>query len=351
MKNERRYYFSFIFLCVISFQISILAQTAAPTPETNSENVTLEAQKSEEELIHSGDLVDVDVIGSTEYDWRGTLTPEGFLSGINFTGNPIYALCQAEESIAAKIAVSYGKILREPRVVVKILDRSNRPVSVLYGAVKKNQRFQIKRPVWLNELIIVSGGFTDKVSGEIQILRPPNINCEKETSKPIESPDGSVEKTEKVSQTDKTDETQYINIKITDLLSGKKEANPQILSGDVITVLEAKPIYVIGGVGTPKQIPLRTKITLSRAIDSAGGLSKGADAKKITIFRKSGETKIIEADLDKIKANQAEDIVLQAFDIVEVTQTGREKRKFPPIINVSDLNGKTAGNLPLRIVD
>jgi protein involved in polysaccharide export with SLBB domain len=351
MKNDRQYYFSFIFLCVISIQLSILAQTATPTPEVNSVNVPLEDQKSERELIHSGDLIDVDVVGSTEYDWRGTLTPEGFLSGINFTGNPIYALCQTEESVALTIITSYGKILREPKVVVKILDRSNRPVSVLYGAVKKNQRFQIKRPVWLNELIIVSGGFTDKVSGEIQILRPPNINCEKETSKPLESPAASVEKTEKITQANRTDETRYINIKISDLLSGKKEANPQILSGDVITVLEAKPVYVIGGVGTPKQIPLRTQITLSRAIDSAGGLTKGADAKKIIIFRKIGETKIIEADLDKIKANQAEDIILQAFDIVEVTQTGREKRKFPPIINVNDLSGKVAGNLPLRIVD
>ncbi len=351
MKNNKRwYYFSFIFHFVFVFQISVFAQTTTPSKE-NLENVR-EPQKSEQELMHSGDLIDVDVIGSTEYDWRGTLNPEGFLSGINFTGNPIYALCQTEESVAAKIAASYAKILREPKVVVKILDRSNRPVSILYGAVKKNQRFQIKRPVWLNELIIVSGGFTDKVSGEIQILRPPNSNCEKEKLKPIESSGAvPVEKDEKIAQTSKSDETQYINIKISDLLSGKKEANPQILSGDIITVLEAKPIYVIGGVGTPKQIPLRTQITLSRAIDSAGGLAKGADAKKVTIFRKTAEPKIIEADLEKIKANQAEDIILQAFDIVEVTETGHEKRKFPPIINANDLGQKTAGNLPLRVVD
>ena len=29
-----------------------------------------------QELIHFGDIIDVDVIGSTEYDWRGTLNAE-----------------------------------------------------------------------------------------------------------------------------------------------------------------------------------------------------------------------------------------------------------------------------------
>ncbi len=55
--------------------------------------------------------------------------------------------------------------------------------------------------------------------------------------------------------------------------------------------------------------------------------------------------------MGKIKANQAEDIVLQAFDIVEIEQSGREKRKFPPLIKVVDTNDKNPAKLPLRIVD
>ena len=353
MKNSRRYFFSYIFLCVVFFQNSAAAQSDISNKEADSQNNSIKTtQTSEENLIHLGDLIDVDVVGSTEYDWRGTLTPEGFLSGINFTENSIYALCQEEESIASKIAESFKKILREPKVIVKILDRSKRPVSVLYGAVRKNQRFQINRPVLLNELVISSGGFTDKVSGEIQILRYPNLNCFSQMAKLTEvdgKMDGNGEKFIPVSQ---TSETQYINVKISDLLSGKSEANPQILGGDIITVLEAKPIYVIGGVGAPKQLALRSQITLSRAIDSAGGLAKGAQSKQITIFRRNGiETKIIEADLDKIEAGQSDDIVLQAFDVVEVTQKGREKRKFPPVINVVDSNEKQADKLPLKIID
>ncbi|MDQ3321880.1 MAG: SLBB domain-containing protein, partial [Acidobacteriota bacterium] len=146
--------------------------------------------------------------------------------------------------------------------------------------------------------------------------------------------------------------SEYINIKISDLLSGKSQFNPRILSGDIITVPEAKPVYITGGVASPKQIPVRSQITLSRAIDSAGGLTKDADAGEIRVFRRTGaEISTIAADLDKIKAGQAEDIVLQAFDVVEITQTGREKRKFPPVIKAYIENQRQADKLPLQIIE
>jgi protein involved in polysaccharide export with SLBB domain len=87
-----------------------------------------------------------------------------------------------------------------------------------------------------------------------------------------------------VSGQDSERRSSYINIKISDLLRGKKEANPQILSGDIITVVEAEPIYVTGGVVNPKQIASRAQITLSRAVASAGGLTKNANAGKVTVF-------------------------------------------------------------------
>jgi protein involved in polysaccharide export with SLBB domain len=324
----------------------LAAQTPTPseTPKPPAEN----DQKiiDEMNLIHFGDLIDVDVVGSIEFDWRGTLNPEGFLNGIEFTEDQIFALCRTEEAVAADIAKAYGKILRDPQVVVKILDRSNRAVSVISGAIKTAQRFQIRRTVFLNELIIISGGLTDKTNGEVQIFRPKNLSCAGV------KPAGGVTRERYVSTGTEDNGSQYINVKISDLLSGKKEANPQVLNGDIITVFEAESIYVIGGVSAPKKILFRTEITLTRAIDSAGGLAKNADATKITIFRRAGgETKIIEADLEKIKAQKADDIVLQPFDIVEVSQSGREKRKYPPVINVLDPADQNAAKLPLRVID
>jgi len=332
----------YTFFCLLWLQGFAHAQTPQPTP-ANPEN----------ETIHFGDLIDVDVVGSAEYDWRGTITPEGFLSGIDFVDEPIYALCRTEEDIARQIEKAYGKLLRAPKVVVRVLDRSGRPVSVLYGAVKTPQRFQIQRSVRLNELIILSGGITERASGEIQIFRPQYLSCQAEKkSDENKTAVDDANRTSFVSTRREDNGSTYINIKITDLLAGRSEANPLILTGDIVTIMEAEPIYIIGGVASPKQISSRSQMTISRAIATAGGLTKDADATKITIFRRAGrESKTLEVDLDAIKAEKAQDIVLQAFDIVDVPQKGKAKRKFPPIIRAIEGGEKNTLNLPLRIVD
>ena len=106
------------------------------------------------QLIHLGDVIDVDVIGSTEYDWRGTITPEGFLDAFDQIAKQVFALCRSEDEIAAEIAIEYGRILREPSVRVSIIDRSNRALARIDGAVRTPYRFRIQRPVRLNELIV-----------------------------------------------------------------------------------------------------------------------------------------------------------------------------------------------------
>lgn len=335
--------FSF-FLLSIFLQSSVSGQTPATEPSP-------EPDKSEAELIHFGDLIDVDIVGSVEFDWRGSITPEGFLLGLDYIEEPIYALCRGEEAVAEDIAKGYSKLLRDPKVKVKILDRSNRPTTVIYGAVKTEQRFQIKRPIYLNELIVFAGGFTEKANGTIQIFRPANLSC---NAKKLENNASAASEDSKnvFVPASQPAGANNIDIKISELLKGEKSANPQIFSGDIITVLSADPIYVIGGVNSPKQIAMRAEMTLSRAIASAGGLAKDADAKTVTIFRRNGsESKVIEADYGKIDSGQAEDITLQAFDIVEVAVKGRGKSKFPPVVRVTEPDGKNGGNLPLRVID
>ncbi len=358
MKSRKFYLFAAVFFGLTAAHGLLKAQTPTPEPvpiAAQTEILPTEAKEISEtnpNLVHYGDLIDVDVIGSVEYDWRGTLNPEGFLDGIDYGENPIYALCRSEQELGTEVSKIYAKILRDPQVVVKIIDRTNRPLSMLYGAVKNPQRFQIKRTFFLNELLIVAGGLTERASGEIQILRQKNLNCRQSTIENSTAAVGDVNSPEKYLKASQTSESNYINVRVNDLLSGKKESNPQILSGDVITVLEAESIYVIGGVADPKQISSRTQTTLSRAVAGVGGVSKSGDASKITIYRReSGATKIIEADLEKIKTGAAEDVILRAFDVVEVAQTGREKRKFPPVLRVGETVQRKTSNLPLRVID
>lgn len=313
--------------------------TPAPTPD------------SELDLIHFGDLIEIDVLGSVEFDWRGSLNPDGFIDGPNGLTEKVAGLCRREADVAQAVAAGLGRILREPKVVVRILDRSNRPNTMLYGAVRVPQRFRIKRPVNLNELIILAGGLTEKASGEIQIFRPASLSCAAPEPRPAE-PAGDGTERERFIAARQDNGSQFINIRISELLSGKKEANRQILAGDVVTVLEARPIYVIGGVTTPRQIATRAQMTLSRAVAGAGGLAKDADPQQVTIFRRAGgETRIIEANLEAIRSGAAADPVLEAFDIVEVGQKGGRRREYPPILQIDEAGPPDNAKLPLTIVD
>ncbi len=330
-------------------QFSVYPQGSAETVESKT---TVKTSNNQENLIHFGDLIDVDVLGSLEYDWRGTLNPEGFLNGNDYLEEPVFGLCRSEDEIASDIVKGYSKLLREPKVVVKIIDSSNRALSILQGAVKKSQRFQIKRPVNLNELLILSGGLNDRVSGEIQIFRPRNLSCVTKTNDQSADNKKNVEESGKFINVSQNVGSETMNVKITDLLSGNLESNPTILSGDIITVLEADPVYIIGGVNNPKQISIRSEITLSRAIASAGGLAKGNSGDLITIFRREGQkTEIIVVDLKKIENGQEKDIILKKLDIVEVGQKGSEKRKFPPVVQMQYIDNLNSTKLPIRIIE
>ncbi|MEP6849854.1 MAG: SLBB domain-containing protein [Acidobacteriota bacterium] len=322
---------------VLVFAVIVSGQGRAKTPIPDT------TQTREVDLVHLGDVVDVDVVGSLDYDWRGTLTPEGFLDGLDKIEEHVFALCRSESDIGSDIAKYYGKMLRDPKIVVRIVDRGNRALTILDGAVKKPQRFRIRRPALLSELIILSGGITDRSNGEISVYRPKSLNCAEQAAQPASG--GAFINARQ------GDDSSSINIRISDLLTAKAGSNPEILSGDIVTVVEASPIYLIGGVENPHQLSSREQTTLSRAIAAAGGMSKDGVESQVTIFRREGrQSKVIETDLGKIRDGQAEDIALKPFDVVSVGQKGRAKARLPPAFNLEN-DRERLMNLPVRIID
>ncbi len=292
-----------------------------------------EEKISYEDLIHFGDLIDVDVVGGLEFDWRGTVTPEGYLDGYDAYDAPIFALCRSEKDVAADISKAYSKILRDPQVVVRIIDRSNRALARVAGAVRTPTRFSIRRPVTLQELLVMAGGIASGASGEIDIFRPTNLSCNK-------------------SSTPSDNGSNTTNIKITDLIGGKASSNPIVLSGDIVTVGKALPVYVIGAVNIPVPVFLTSQLTLSRAIAAAGGMTKEANGRTAVIFRRSGtETIAIEVDLSKIESGEIEDELLKPFDIIDVASRGGSRRKYPPASPVTEAQDPGLTKMPFKIVE
>ena len=247
---------AFVLFAVSSFQGQIAdagtkLETAATRPESSAP--TFEQLN---ELIHYGDLIDVDVLGSSEFDWRGSLTPEGTLGGLKFVDEPIQALCRKGVDVEADVRKFYSKFLNDPVIKVSILDRSQRPFATLYGAVRNPQRFRLLKGVRLRELIVLSGGFDENVEGGIEVLRQPSAAC-------VGLPGAVGVGNRDVAFAKRPTERRVIDIK--ELLKGEEGTNLRIFYGDFLTVRTALPVYVIGTVGRPGSISMSPGLTVERA--------------------------------------------------------------------------------------
>lgn len=288
-------------------------------------------QSAYSDRIHQGDLIEVDELGGFDHDWRGNLSPEGFLDGFTKVSDPVFARCKTTDELAEAVKLEYSKFLRAPSVRVRILDKSKRPLTYLEGAIKQPVRLQIKREIFLKEVIVVGGGFTDQTSGEITIFRPDNQSCE-----PVSGEDSRLKR-----------------IKIADILSGRAEANPKIVSGDIVTVHPVQPVYVLGGVASPGKISWRDGATISRIVAAAGGVSNKGVSGTVSIYRRepAGGNRVIQVDLDKITQGNSSDVDVKPFDIIEVPLKGSAKRETPPVVDDSEVLVAQPRLAPLRVID
>lgn len=262
-------------------------------------------------LLGPGDTVDVRVFGQPDFNSVAEVDSDGNISSLPFIEKPIRARCRTEKEVAKDIIAAYSKYLKNPQVSVRITGRNSRPPAIVFGAVRAPSRVEMKRRVRLNEVLTVSGGFTERASGSIQILHTEPVMCPEpgETEEPAMSSDGKVS---------------LQLYKIVDLKAGKESANPFIRPGDVIIVQEAEPVYITGSVVAPQGIYMRDQMTLGRALAMVGGVTKIAKTKEVRIYRQkpgAAGQEIIKVDYAAIRKNQQPDFLLQPYDIIEVPET------------------------------
>jgi polysaccharide export outer membrane protein len=283
-------------------------QTTVPAPQ----NPSLDVQGIKNYLLGPGDVLDVRVFGQPELTSIVPVDSDGNLSGLPFLETPIRAKCRSEKEVQKDITAAYSKFINNPQVSVRISERNSRQPATVFGAVRQPSRVEMKRKVRLNELMAVSGGFTERAAGTIQILHTEPLMCpepgEEAESAPI---DGT--------------RIPLQIVKIGDLRSGKTEANPVIRPGDYVLVTEAEPVYITGAVLSPGGIFLREQLMLSRALAMVGGARKEAKLNDVKIYRQvpgSANQEVIHVDVAAIKKNQKPDFLLQPYDVIEVTESG-----------------------------
>jgi polysaccharide biosynthesis/export protein len=331
---------SFVFLAiVVSLTFPGLVRTQEPqsapsqdVPQARPpENSSIDTQGIRNYLLGPGDTLDVRVFGQSDLNAIVEVDSDGNISSLPFLDEPIHAKCRTDKEIQKDIVKAYGKYLKNPQVSVRIAERKSRQPATVFGAVRQPTRVQMQRKVRLNELMVVSGGFTDRASGTIQVFHTEPLMCPQPGEEALAAPiDDS--------------KAPFEIVKISDLRSGKGQANPVIRPGDIVLVTEAEPVYITGSVVAPQGIFLRDQLTLSRALAMVGGARKEAKVSDVRIYRqKPGATdqELIRVDYAAIKKNQKPDFFLQAFDIVEVPEAGI----FSPSRIGQTLVGAVSGSL------
>ncbi len=283
--------------------------------------------------IGAGDVLDIRVFNKPQFSRDGVRVDSRGMIRMPLIEGEIQAACRTEDELAREITTRYLEFLRQPQVDVFIKQYESQPVAVL-GAVRTPSRFQLHRRARLLELLSFVGGATENAGGSVQIVHTGTPSaCE--ASVQADSDEASVNVLD--------------NFRLVDTLRGDEKANPYVRPGDVISVTEAEQAFVVGNVLKPSAIPLKGRITVSRAIAMSGGTMPDTRSDRVRIVRQppGSMTKTeIFVNLKAIDKQREDDVALEAGDIVDVPSHGGKKllrSLFGAVV-------PSIGQLPVRVI-
>jgi protein involved in polysaccharide export with SLBB domain len=224
------------------------------------------------------------------------------------------AACKTERELQSEVARKWSKYLKEPQVNVRVTQRLSRPPVSVTGEVAKQAQFDLTRRTSLLEVLSAAGGWTDKSSGMVQVIR---------TQPPLCAGSEAIEDWKK--------ETGGLGVStrlysLAAVAQGTLDSNPEILPGDIINVPQAAPVYVTGEVKKAGALDLPASgLPLTQAIAMANGNTTEARTKDIKVYRRkqgTAQPEVLLANLEAIKKGTQKDIMLQPYDIVEVGKQG-----------------------------
>jgi len=327
---------------VIASSVSVYAQTAPPTDLSADKALTrtlpdasgaLEiSEPGDRYRIGPGDILDIRVFNRPQLSREAIRVDGRGMIRVPLIEEEILAACRTENELAKELDNRYREYLRHPNVEVFVKEYQSQPVAVL-GAVNAPGRFQLQRRIRLLELLSYAGGQAERAGERIHVVHTAEVSVCGEPA------DGQVAESQ----------GGFDSYNLNDMLRGDEKANPYARPGDIITVPESEIAFVVGNVLKPSSIPLKEPITVSHAIAMAGGLMPDTKSDKVRIVRQTpGSTTKTEifVDLKAIDKRRAEDVVLQANDIVDVPTSGG-KRFLRSLVSAF---APAISNAPVRVI-
>lgn len=289
-------------IAMMMFSIAASGQGQTPRVSVLQDNFTLNgpsdaptSSEGREYRIGKDDLLEITVFEVPELTATTRVGASGAISmplvgSLDVAGHtPREIEGKVEEALKTKY-------INDPHVTVFIREYASQPVSVI-GAVKMPGIYQIKGQKSLLDMLAMAQGVDATAAGStIQIMRR---------------------------QTDSSVPPRAITISTEELFQyGKSDLNIPIEAGDVINVLQAGSIFVIGEVVRPGEFVLRQgkDITAAQAIALGSGFSREAKKQDCVIIRvhRDGTKEEIPVNVAKILDGSIDDVRLMPNDILFV---------------------------------
>lgn len=254
------------------------------------------------------DQIEIEVFKHPEFSQKVDVGQDGTIRLPKIT-EPIVAVCKTERELSDEITAKYAKYLRTPFVTVRAADQKSQSFAVI-GAVEKPGAFFLNRRIKLLELLAFAGGPNRDAGAKIQVARTGSYSvCQND-----------IQDLSTIADTSNPN-VLVLTYDREDVLRGKESVWMQ--PGDIVSVLPADVVYVVGNVVQPKTLQIKKEVSCSQAIAAAEGLKPSSRKDKIRILRKkpdSIEREIIICDLSAIQKLEKPDPILQADDIVAVSE-------------------------------
>jgi len=237
-----------------SLQQTAPAATAQATPAADA----LPAVAPAGYRIGADDVIDVDVLGQSDFKTRARVRTDGtvtlpYLGVVPVSGETAISLA---DKLAAQLRA--GGYYAKPVVSVEIVGFVSNYVVVL-GEVGSAGLQPVDRGYRLSEIIARAGGLRGSAAEDVTLTHP----------------DGSSQK--------------YAFKK---LASGGPDDDPVIKAGDKIFVPAAEEFYIYGQINRPGVYAIRSDMTMRRAVGLGGGITASGSMKKVKVFRNGEERKI-----------------------------------------------------------
>jgi polysaccharide export outer membrane protein len=240
--------------------------------------------------VGPGDVLEVVVAGRADLSRLPTVQPTGAIY-LPRAGEVKVAGATTGEIAARVTPLLGGEDLPAPEVTVRLREYQSQFVWV-YGEVLHPGRTPLREGTRLIDALLDAGGLTPRASGEVTVERPGGAFA-----------DGSHSLVVRLGGRDPSPE------ELADL-------SRYLQSGDVVTAATQHWVTLSGEVSRPGRYPLEDEMTVSRLIESAGGLTRfGNERVTLRHLDARGE---VEVDLGHVRSGKAVDPVLSPGDHVMV---------------------------------